>query len=152
MTMPPQLQQPPAPQYGAYPPQYAPTPAPPPGPKLAGSALLGATSVIATIVGLSVDEGGTNQWSRVHAWGVLAIAAAVLTLVPAFGRAVGIVGQRAREFAAAGAGGLVLFWVLFTLPYVGSNTSLVVTIGVAAGCAATWSVLGRTGERQPSGW
>jgi hypothetical protein len=105
------------------------------------------------IVGLWVEEDGSNQWSRVHAWGALAVAAAVLTFAPAFGRAVGLGAQRAGELATAAAGALVLFWVLFTLPVVGSNTSLIVTIGVAAGCAAVWGGQGRGPRRLDArGW
>jgi hypothetical protein len=38
---------------------------------------------------------------------------------------------------------LLLFWVLFVLPNVGSNTSLLTTIGVAAGAIAVWIAPGR---------
>ena len=100
------------------------------------TSLLGLVSVVAVVVGLSVDEDGANQWDRVNAWGGLAIAAALLTLAPLIGRSIGWTAERARQVAGVGAGALVLFWVLFTLPEVGSNTSLVTTVGVAAGAAA----------------
>ena len=110
---------------------------------------LGLASVIAVILGLSLKEDGRNQWDNVHAWGGLAIAGAALTLAPAVGRSVGLTPQRAWQTAACGAGALVLFWVLFTLPSVGSNVSLLTTIGVAAGVIAAWVAPGR--EPAPSG-
>jgi hypothetical protein len=110
---------------------------------------LGLVSVAAVVLGLSLKEDGRNQWDTVHAWGGLAIAGAILTLAPAFGRSVGLTPQRAWQAATCGAGALVLFWVLFTLPSVGSNMSLVTTIGVAAGVIAAWVAPGR--EDAPAG-
>ncbi len=104
---------------------------------------LGLVSVLAVVLGLSLKEDGHNQWDTVHAWGGLAIAGAILTLAPAFGRSVGLAPQRAWQAATCGAGALVLFWVLFTLPSVGSNLSLLTTIGVAAGLIAAWVAPGR---------
>ena len=98
-------------------------------------------------LGLTLKEDGRNQWDTVHAWGALAIAGAALTLAPALGRSVGLTPLRAWQAAACGAGALVLFWVLFTLPSVGSNVSLLTTIGVAAGLIAAWVAPGR----EPSG-
>ena len=103
---------------------------------------LGLVSVLAVVLGLSLKEDGRNQWDSVHAWGGLAIAGAVLTLAPARA-ARGLTAQRAWQAAACGAGALVLFWVLFTLPSVGSNLSLLTTIGVAAGVIAAWVAPGR---------
>ena len=110
---------------------------------------LGLVSVLAVVLGLSLKEDGRNQWDTVHAWGGLAIAGAILTLAPAFGRSVGLSPQRAWQAATCGAGALVLFWVLFTLPSVGSNLSLLTTIGVAAGLIAAWVAPGR--EPGPTG-
>ena len=112
---------------------------------------LGLVSVLAVVLGLSLKEDGRNQWDTVHAWGGLAIAGAILTLAPAFGRSVGLTPQRAWQAATCGAGALVLFWVLFTLPSVGSNMSLLTTIGVAAGVIAAWVAPGREpGSSGPS--
>lgn len=104
---------------------------------------LGLISLAATIIGLSVDEDGVNAWHGVHAWGGLAIAGALLTLAPAMAGSMNVTPQRAWQVAACGAGALLLFWVLFVLPAVGSNTSLVVTIGAAAGVIAAWIAPGR---------
>jgi hypothetical protein len=59
------------------------------------------------------------------------------------GHVVGLTEARAWQVAACGAAALVLFWVLFVLPAVGSNTTLLATIGVAAGLVAAWIAPGR---------
>jgi len=121
-----------------------PRPQRPPVPKVINAVwALGLISVAATAIGLSVSENGANAWHSVHAWGGLAIAGALLTLAPALARALNLTPHRAWQVAACGAGALLLFWVLFVLPAVGSNTSLVLTIGVAAGAIAAWIAPGR---------
>src|SRR5690242_15552412 len=99
---------------------------PPPMPRqsaqqrpVAALAALSLISIVAVVVGLTVKEDGRNAWDTVHAWGGLAVLGAVLTLAPAVGRALGLSPHRAAQVAACGAGALVLFWVLFTLPVVG---------------------------------
>ncbi len=119
--------------------------------------ILGLVSLLGLVLGLSLSEDGSNQWSRVHAWGALALAGAVLTLAPAIHTALNLSARHAWQIAACGAATLVLFWVLFTLPSVGSNTSLLTTVGVAAGVASAWLAPGRdlpdgaTGPKQPAG-
>ena len=121
-----------------------PKPAKPPVPKVISAIwALGLISVAATAIGLSVKEDGFNAWHSVHAWGGLAIVGAVLTLAPAVAGSMNLTPPRAGQVAACGAGALLLFWVLFVLPAVGSNTSLVVTIGAAAGVVAAWIAPGR---------
>jgi hypothetical protein len=141
ISRPNQPQQPPPnqnrtqPQNGQPPQQEVRTPRP----KGSGAVLvLGLVSVLGVVLGLSVAENGANAWDSVNAWGGVAIAGAVAVLAPALGRSRGLSVQRAWQVAVCGAGALVLFWVLFTLPSVGSNTSLLVTIGVAAGVVAAW--------------
>jgi hypothetical protein len=95
------------------------------------------------VLGLTLDENGNNAWHSVHAWGGVAVAGAVLTLAPALARSFNLAPQRAWQIAGCGAGALVLFWVLFVLPAVGSNTSLVTTVGAAAGVIAVWIAPGR---------
>jgi hypothetical protein len=112
---------------------------------------LGLISVAATVIGLTVKENGHNAWDSVHAWGGLAIAGAVLTLTPALGTSTGLSPHRAWQAAACGAAALVLFWVLFVLPAAGSNTSLVVTVGAAAGIVAAWIAPGREPVQGPPG-
>ena len=124
-----------------------PKPAKPPVPKVISAIwTLGLISLAGTIIGLSVKENGANAWQAVHAWGGLAIAGALLTLAPALAGSMNLTPQRAWQVAACGAGALLLFWVLFVLPAVGSNTSLVVTIGAAAGVVAAWIAPGREAE------
>ncbi len=110
---------------------------------------LGLVSLVATVVGLSVDEDGHNAWSSVHAWGGVAILGALLTLAPALRSALNLSSHRTGQVAGAGAGALGLFWVLLVLPRVGSNTSLVTTIGTAAGLAAAWVAPGREMGTEP---
>lgn len=105
--------------------------------------VLGLVSIAATVLGLTVDENGTNAWHTVHAWGGVAIVGAVLTLAPALAGTLNLTPHRAWQLAACGAGALLLFWVLFVLPEAGTNTSLVVTIGAAAGIIAAWIAPGR---------
>lgn len=127
-----------------YPPQQQPAP---PAPRAKGSgtiAILGLVAVACVILGLSIDENGHNAWDSVNAWGGLAVAGALAVLAPALGRSIGLSAQRAWQVAVCGAGALVLFWVLFVLPSVGSNTSLLTTIGVAAGLIAAWLAPGRS--------
>jgi hypothetical protein len=130
-----------------------------PAPKPAGSRavlVLGIIAVAAVVLGLTLKEDGHNAWDSVNAWGALAIVAAAATLAPALGRGIGLGSQRAWQVALCGAGALLLFWVLLVLPRVGSNTSLLTTIGVAAGVVAAWVAPGRpepAGDRpQASSW
>lgn len=143
-TLPPQAgpQQPP-PGYAPVPPLYPPRqPSPAPNGQPAAWAL-GLLSVLLVVLAISLEENGSNAWHSVHAWGVLAIAGAALTLAAVAGRSVGMGPQRSFQVAVAGAGGLVLYWVLFVLPAVGSNTSLLATLGVIAGVCAVWVAPGR---------
>ena len=100
--------------------------------------LLGLISVACVVIGLSVSEDGRNAWDTVNAWGGLAIAGAVLSAAGAFGPMFNLAAPRAARISLVGAGALALFWVLLVLPAVGSNTSLVTTIGVLAGVGAAW--------------
>ena len=110
--------------------------------------------MLGVILGLSIDENGANAWQSVNAWGGVAVAGAIAVLAPALGRSIGLGPQRAWQVAVCGAGALVLFWVLFTLPSVGSNTSLLTTIGVAAGVIAAWIAPGRADDADATqhGW
>jgi hypothetical protein len=98
-------------------------------------------------LGLSLKEDGHTAWDSVHAWGGLALVGAVLTLAPVIRGS--LTPHRAWQVAACGAAALGLFWVLFVLPAVGSNTSLVTTIGVAAGIIAVWIAPGREAPSGP---
>lgn len=100
--------------------------------------VLGLVSVIAVVAGLSISEDGRNAWDSVNAWGGLAVVGAILAAAGAWGPTFGLRGGRAPQLALVGAGLLGLFWVLLVLPSVGSNTSLVTSVGVLAGAAAAW--------------
>ena len=110
---------------------------------------LGLVSLLAVVLGTSLDENGANAWHTVHAWGAVALLGAALTLAPAVGPSFGLTPLRAGQVAVAGAGALVLYWVLFVLPAVGSNTSLLTTVGVAAGVVAAWLAPGRERAASP---
>lgn len=140
------------PPHGYGPPVGQPTQAMPASRPPASKAIqlvwtLGLISVAGVVLGLSLNENGANQWHSVKAWGGLAILGAALTLLPAVGGSLGVRPQRAWQAAVCGAAALVLFWVLFTLPAVGSNVSLLTTIGVAAGIICAWVAPGR--EQRP---
>ena len=114
---------------------------------------LGLVSILGVVLGISLKEDGNNAWHTVHAWGGLAIAGAVLTLAPVAAHSFGMTALRAWQCAVIGAGALVLYWVLFVLPSVGSNTSLLTTVGVAAGAVAAWLAPGKApaGGQPPAG-
>lgn len=128
--------------------------APAPRSKGGGAILvLGLVAVAGVVLGLSIAENGHTAWESVNAWGALAIAGAIAVVAPALGRTVGLSEQRAWQVAVCGAGALVLFWVLFVLPSVGSNTSLLTTVGVAAGVMAAWIAPGRaSASTSTPGW
>jgi hypothetical protein len=148
------LPQDPAPEYASPPPEYA---GPPPGyspPRYATPRqpmprvmiaiwALAAISVAGVALGLSLKEHNVNAWRSVHAWGAVAIVGAVLTAAPAFGSAAHVNAVRCWQVAVAGAATLAFFWILFVLPSVGSNTTLLVTVGVVAGVAAAWVAPGK---------
>jgi uncharacterized membrane protein YhaH (DUF805 family) len=126
-----------------------------PGSQTSGSAgtgwvlLLAAVALVFVVLGLSITEDSRNAWDSVHAWGGLAIAGALAVAAPALGHSFGLGARRAWQVAAAGAGALGLFWVLFTLPVVGTNTSLLTTLGVAAAVLAVWIAPGHAGDGDP---
>lgn len=105
---------------------------------VAAAGLLGLLSVLAVVLGLSLREDGRMMWDDVNAWGAVAIAGAVLTLAPAAAHLLRLPEQRAWRVALAGAGLLLLFWVLLVAPVAGSNVTLLATVGVAAGLGAAW--------------
>jgi hypothetical protein len=120
--------------------------------------VLGLVAVIAVVAGLSISEDGRNAWDSVNAWGGLAVVGAILAAAGAWGPTFGLRGGRAPQLALVGAGLLGLFWVLLVLPSVGSNTSLVTTVGVLAGVAAAWKAQpdsghgGGPGAQSGPGW
>jgi hypothetical protein len=139
-------------QGAAWQPAGPPKPQRPPVPRVISAIwILGLVSIAATVIGLSVSENGANAWHAVKAWGGLAIVGAILTLTPALAGSFNMSARRAWQVAACGAGALVLFWVLLVLPAVGTNTSLIVTIGVAAGVIAACIAPGREAASADAG-
>lgn len=96
-------------------------------------------SIAAVAIGISVPEGGHNAWHVVKAWGGVALVAAALTFAPSLR----LPAYRAWQLAVGGAAGLALYWVLFVLPDIAKNTSLITTLGVAAGIVVAWIAPGR---------
>jgi hypothetical protein len=111
--------------------------------------LFAAASLLAVAIGISVPEGGHNAWHSVKAWGGVALIAAALTFAPSVGSALRVSAYRAWQIAAGGAAGLALYWVLFVLPDVAKNTSLITTLGVAAGIVVAWIAPGRQAPGAP---
>jgi hypothetical protein len=73
----------------------------------------------------------------------VALVAAALTFAPALETQLRLTPHRAWQIAAGAAAGLSLYWVLFVLPDIAKNTSLVTTLGVAAGIVVAWIAPGR---------
>ncbi len=113
--------------------------------------LFAAASLAAVVLGISVPEDGHTAWHTVKAWGAVAIIAAALTFAPSLRSTLRLSSYRAWQIAAGGAAGLGLYWVLFVLPDIGKNTSLVTTLGVAAGAVVAWIAPGRQPADAPSG-
>jgi hypothetical protein len=111
--------------------------------------LFAAASLAAVAIGISVPEDGQNAWHTVKAWGGVALVAAALTFAPAVWSAMRLSAYRAWQVAAGGAAGLALYWVLFVLPDIAKNTSLITTLGVAAGIVVAWIAPGRHAPGAP---
>ena len=109
--------------------------------------VLGVVAVAAIVVGLLVKESdgagapSANLWDRTSAplWSIVAIAAAVATLLPALRGVLNIPAKLCWTIAAVGAAYLVFWWVLFILPSISLNVAFLVTLGVAAAVAAVWT-------------
>jgi hypothetical protein len=123
-----------------------------PGPRgatvtLTAGLVLGLVAVAAIVVGLLVKESegeglpSANLWDRTSAplWSIVAIIAAVATLLPALRSVVNIPARLAWTIAATGAAYLVFWWVLFVLPSISLNVAFLASLGVAAGVAAVWT-------------
>jgi hypothetical protein len=105
--------------------------------------VLGLIAVIGVVLGLLLRSTQGNLsgklWDEMGwLWAILAIAAAVATLVPVVAKMVGLPANVATEIATIGAGYLVLWWVLFVLPYIRLNTAFLATVGVLAAVGAAW--------------
>jgi hypothetical protein len=109
--------------------------------------VLGIVAIAAIVVGMFIKESdaagapSVNLWDRTSAplWAIVAIVAAVATLLPALTNVLNVPARLAWTIAAVGAGYLVFWWVLFVLPIVSLNVSFLVTLGVGAAVAAVWT-------------
>ena len=116
------------------------------GPSMNVSApmVFGIVAVIAIVLATFIKETDISFWDQFGGlWSLFAIAAAVLTLLPAVRTAVNVGADLAWKLAAGGATALVLWWVLFVLPSIGqpqvANLTFLATVGVAAGVLAVWT-------------
>ena len=109
--------------------------------------VLGIVAVAAIVIGLFIKESdgagapSVNLWDRTSAplWSIVAIVAAVATVLPALHTALNIPVKLAWTIGAVGAAYLVFWWVLFILPSISLNVAFLVTLGVVAGVAAVWT-------------
>jgi len=107
--------------------------------------VLGLVAVVGVVLGLLLkgDAGGTTDprsfWTQMGwTWAVLAIVAAVATLLPLARTAVGMSAKQVSTIVSIGAGILVLEWVLFVLPQISSNRAFLLTLAVLAAAGAAW--------------
>jgi hypothetical protein len=106
--------------------------------------VLGVVGIIAILIGLLLNESdgdgapSESLWDRTSAplWSIVAIVAAVATLLPALRSVVNVPARLAWTIGAVGAGYLVFWWVLFILPEISLNVAFLVTLGVGAAVAA----------------
>jgi hypothetical protein len=106
--------------------------------------VLGVVAIIAILIGLLLDESdgagapSESLWDRSSAplWSIVAIVAAVATLLPALRTVANIPARLAWTIGAVGAGYLVFWWVLFVLPDISLNVAFLVTLGVVSAVAA----------------
>jgi hypothetical protein len=113
---------------------------------LTAGLVLGLVAVAAIATGLLIEESdiagapSVNLWDRTSAplWSVVAIVAAVATLLPALRSSINVPARLAWTIAAVGAAYLVFWWVLFIIPSITLNVAFLVTLGVAAAVAAVW--------------
>lgn len=105
--------------------------------------VLGLVAVAGVVLGLvlSADTaaGSVSFWDQMGwTWAVLGIVAAVTTLLPVVGKALGLSSTQIVSILTVAAGVLGLWWVLFILPYINSNRAFLATVGVLAAAGAAW--------------
>lgn len=120
-----------------------------PGVQVSPALVFGVVAIVGVVLGLFIKESptdgapGVNLWDELsELWSLVAIVAAVVTLLPAVRGVVNLGEQQAWKIAAGGAAALVLWWVLFILPTINYNVSFLATVGVAAGVVAVWTSQG----------
>jgi hypothetical protein len=110
----------------------------------AGVLLLGALAAVALESGLLVDGGTPGLWARVPLWSAFATAAGSAALAGVAARLAGRHRAAATRVAAAGLGGLAVFWLLVALPTADTDRGFLLTAGLA-GLAAAVRAAGRGG-------
>lgn len=113
--------------------------------------ILGLVAVLGVVLGLLLEvepkfgasatsvDGKVKLWDAMGwPWSVLAIVAAVATLLPAFHGSLNVSEKLASTIATVAAAALVFWWVLFVLPVISLTTGFLATVGVAAGVGAVW--------------
>lgn len=136
------------PPQGAYPPQGGPVPGPPASSPFGSSSTgvslwLGLASVTATTLAVLLKEDDVKAWDSIGVWVIFAIVSSVLTLAASIGGSLNLSKENGWKVGAAGAVGLLAFWVLHVLPAISKNLSFLATVGVAAGIGAVWFADGR---------
>lgn len=113
-----------------------------PGPAVGAAAptlrapLLTALAIAVPIVltlSLLIPEGGGAAITNVVGWSLVALTSGVLVTVGTL-----LSSPMARQLRIVGAGGVTLFWVLISLPVIGKNTGLGVTLAAVASLWLVW--------------
>jgi len=131
----------PGPGHPAQPDNWQPFP---PAPRsLVFAKLLQVIALVAVPLGLAIPFDSTCLWSTSVAWASFATVAAIGQLAPMVGSAFGWNQLTAWRVGAGAVAALIGFWVLLVLPSIASNSSFVVTLGVAAAGLGCWLTPGR---------
>ena len=122
-----------------------------PNVSLSPEIVLGVVAVLGVVLGLLLKvepkfgasptsaDGKVKLWDAMGwPWSILAIVAAVATLLPAFRSAINVSEKLASAIAMVAAAALIFWWVLFVLPVISLTTGFLATVGVAAGVGAVW--------------
>jgi len=122
-----------------------------PNVNLSPEIVLGIVAVLGVVLGLvlkvepkfgaspTTSDGKVKLWDAMGwPWSILAIVAAVATLVPAVRGAINVSEKLASTITMVAAAALVFWWVLFVLPVISLSTGFLATVGVAAGVGAVW--------------
>jgi hypothetical protein len=95
-------------------------------------------------IGLLVPVGTATLWSRVPLWSAFATVAGLATLAGVAARVTGRHRSGAMRVAAAGLGGVAVFWLLVALPTADTDRGFLLTAGLA-GLAVAVRTAGRSG-------
>ena len=122
-----------------------------PNVNLSPEIVLGVVAVLGVVLGLllkvepkfgaspTTTDGKVQLWDAMGwPWSILAIVAAVATLLPAFRNAINVSEKLASTITMVAAAALIFWWVLFVLPVISLTTGFLATAGVAAGVGAVW--------------